>query len=438
MSRRQTRGMVRSGLIVAVALLTLAACGGRETLLTGERIDLRGENPVAVDVSRPIRLPAAEARSEWTHLASGPAHDIFHAALRPEPQLAFSADIGQGDSRRFRITANPVVSGGRIFTVDSRARVMAHSTAGQALWATDLTRPADPGGASGAGLAVAGNRLFVSTGYGDLVALDVASGRRLWTQELGAAAAGAPTVVGDLVYVVARDATAWAVNAADGRVEWTEQGTPSASGVIGGAAPAVSGNMAVLPFASRELAGVLRQGGTRLWTATVAGTRLGQVYASFGDISGDPVIDNGVVYAGSPSGRINAFDLASGEELWSAPEGAMSPVLVTGGSVFAVTDQAELVRLDAETGTRVWGTDLPYFKRASARKRTAVYAHYGPILAGGRLWVASSDGVLRAFSPTNGGLVARIELPGGASTNPIVVDQTLYVVSSDGTLLAFR
>ena len=438
MSRRQARGMVRSGIALAVVLVTLAGCGERETLLTGKRVDLRGEDPVSVDVSRPISLPAAEARSEWTHLASGPAHDLFHAALRPEPRLAFSAPIGQGDSRRFRITADPVVSGGRIFTVDSRARVMAHSTAGQPLWATDLTRPTDPGGASGAGLAVRGERLFVSTGYGDLVALDVRTGRRLWTQELGAAAAGAPTVVGDLVYVVARDATAWAVDAETGRVEWTVLGTPSTSGVVGGAAPAVAGDMAVLPFASRELVGVLRQGGTRLWSATVAGTRLGKVYASFGDISGDPVIDNGVVYAGSPSGRINAFELASGEELWSAPEGAMSPVLVTGGSVFAVTDQAELVRLDADTGERIWGTALPYFKRASVRKRTAVYAHHGPILAGGRLWVASSEGMLRAFSPTNGGLVAQVELPGGASTNPIVAGQTLYVVSADGQLLAFR
>lgn len=438
MSRRRGLGMVRGGVALAAALLALAACGERETLLTGERVDLRGESPEPADVTRPIALPAAEARTEWTHRASGPAHDLFHAALRPQPQLVFSADIGQGDSRRFRITADPVAAGGRVFTVDSRARVMAHSTGGEPLWSAELARPTDPGGASGAGLAVAGDRLFVSTGFGDLVALDARTGQRLWTQELGAAAAGAPTVAGDLVHVVARDATAWAVNAGNGRVEWTAQGTPSPSGVVGGAAPAVSGDMVVLPFASRELAGVMRQGGTQLWTATVAGTRLGQVYASFGDISGDPVIRGGVVYAGSPSGRINAFDLASGEELWSATEGAMSPVLVIGGSVFSVTDQAELVRLDAATGERIWGTVLPYFKRASAQKRTAVYAHYGPVLAGGRLWVASSDARLRAFSPVNGGLVAAFELPGGASTNPIVVGQTLYVVSSDGKLLAFR
>lgn len=437
MSRRNP-GVVRPAIALAFALLNLAACGEREALLTGERVDLRGESTNNVDVARPIALPAVQARPEWTHRASGPAHDLFHAALRPEPQLLFKADIGRGDSRRFRITADPVASGGRVFTVDSRAGVMAHSTGGRALWSADLARPTDPGGASGAGLAVGGERLFVSTGFGDLVALDARTGRRLWTQELGAAAAGTPTVVGDLVYVVARDATAWAVNAVNGRVEWTALGTPSTSGVIGGAAPAVSGNMVVLPFASRELAGVLRQGGTRLWTANVTGTRLGKVYASFGDITGDPVIQNGVVYAGSPSGRINAFELASGEELWSATEGAMSPVLVAGGSVFAVSDQAELVRLDAQTGERIWGTELPYVKRVGARRRTAIYAHYGPILAGDRLWVASSDGMLRAFSPASGGLVAQVELPGGASSNPIVAGGTLYVVNSDGQLLAFR
>jgi outer membrane protein assembly factor BamB len=60
------------------------------------------------------------------------------------------------------------------------------------------------------------------------------------------------------------------------------------------------------------------------------------------------------------------------------------------------------------------------------------------VLAGGRLWVASSDGFLRGFSPVNGALVQAVPVPGGAASAPVVAGRTLYVVTSEGRLLAYR
>ena len=68
----------------------------------------------------------------------------------------------------------------------------------------------------------------------------------------------------------------------------------------------------------------------------------------------------------------------------------------------------------------------------------SIHAHYGPVLAGGRLHVASSDGMLRSFDPASGALVGQAQIPGGAATAPVVAGQTLYVVSRDGQLHAFR
>jgi outer membrane protein assembly factor BamB len=60
------------------------------------------------------------------------------------------------------------------------------------------------------------------------------------------------------------------------------------------------------------------------------------------------------------------------------------------------------------------------------------------VLASGRLYVAGSDGALRAFDPRAGGLIAETALPGGAASNPVVAGGTLYVLSGTGQLLAFR
>jgi len=426
------------------SLALVSACAERQLILSGERLDLRADlrgdaTPEPAVLAAPLTLPAQVAHADWTHRAGNAAHALTHPALATALTPAWSVPIGQGEDRRHRISADPVVADGRIFTVDSRATVMAHSTTGAPLWSVDLTPPGDnPDDASGAGLAVSGNRLLVSTGFGDLVALDVATGARQWTQELDASVAGAPSVVDDLAYVVTRDATGWAVNIETGRVVWTVSGTPSPSGVVGGAAPAVTGAQVILPFANGELISVLPAGGTRIWSSFVAGQRPGRVYARVSDISGDPVIVGDRVFAGGPSGRTVAVDLASGQTLWSATEGAMSPVIVAGGAVFAVSDKAELVRLDAETGARVWGTELPFFVKEAARQRKAVVGNYGPVLAGGQLWVGSGDGALRAFAPETGALIHSVALPGGAATNPIVAGRSLYIVSTNGQLHAFR
>ncbi|MGP3696357.1 outer membrane protein assembly factor BamB family protein [Rhodobacter sp. NSM] len=448
--------MKRTTAVSGLVLLgLLGACGERELILPGERFDVRAPleaslpsegNPSPVDrtnlrmnQSLPVSLPAATANASWPQRGGNAAHLAPHASLSAAPQLAWSSEIGTGNSRRNRISAAPVVAEGRIFTMDAMSDVQATSTAGGQLWRVDITPPADSAThVSGGGLAYGAGRLFATTGFGEVVALDPASGAVLWRQKLGAPATGAPMIEGETVYVTGRDSSAWAIDASNGRVRWQLPGAPSSTGMIGGAAPAVAGRTVLFPFNSGQLIAVLREGGSQLWSSQVAGERLGRGYTGFRDITGDPVVSGDTIYVGSSAGRTVALSTASGETVWSATEGALAPVAVAGGSVFLVSDEARLVRLDAETGEVIWSVDMPYWENAKPKRRKGITAHYGPVLAGGRLVVASSDGVVRFFSPVDGALTGSAELPGGAAAQPAVAGGVLYVVSANGKLLAFR
>jgi len=59
-------------------------------------------------------------------------------------------------------------------------------------------------------------------------------------------------------------------------------------------------------------------------------------------------------------------------------------------------------------------------------------------LAGGRLIVASGDGAIRMFNPTDGALVGQVALPGGATSAPALAGGMMFVVSGNGQLQAFR
>lgn len=440
-----------SGLALAVFL---AGCE-KELILPGERFAVRTplaasipteEQPTPVDTSGvvenqslPITLPAPSANADWPQRGGNGAHLAPHGAMSAQPVPVWSAGIGAGNSRKNRISAAPVVADGRVFTLDATATLAATSAAGAALWSADLRPEIDRASdVSGGGLAYGGGQLFAATGYGDLLALDPASGAVVWRQRLGAPVTGAPMVDAGTVYVVGRDGSAWAVATDSGRLRWQLAATPSSAGMIGSSAPAISDGNVLLPFASGELVAVLKDGGVRVWGAMVAGERLGRGYAGVTDITGDPVVDGPVTYAGSARGRTVALESASGKLIWSADEGALGPVLAVGGSLFLVSDEARLVRLDAATGAVIWAVDLPYFVKDKVKKRKEITAHYGPVLAGGRLVVASGDGLIRLFDPTDGTLVGTLDLPGGAAAQPALAGGTLYVVSAKGQLHAFR
>ncbi|WP_410216985.1 PQQ-binding-like beta-propeller repeat protein [Paracoccus sp. (in: a-proteobacteria)] len=433
--------------LVIAAGLSLAACGDREVILPGERLDpLAVTSPDGPAVeglagvsSTTLSLTAPVPNAEWTQRAGNPAHAPGHVALGSLSGRIWSAPIGQSETRGHRITADPVVAAGRIFTQDSRARVTATGLNGGRAWSTDITPPLEnPDSASGGGLAYEGGRVFATTGFGELVALDAVSGAVLWRQRVDAPISGGPAVQDGVVYVAARNSVGWAVRASDGRVLWQTSGTPSNSGVMGASVPAVQGGTVMFPFSSGQMLAVDRESGLTNWASQIAGTRPGRSIAVIRDVTGDPVISGSRVYAGTSSGRIEAVDMETGLQDWMARDGANGPVVVAGGSVFAVNDQAELVRLDAATGGVIWRQAMPYYTTDRVRRQSGIHAHYGPVLAGGRLHVASSDGMLRSFDPASGALVGQVQIPGGAASAPVVAGQTLYVVARNGQLHAFR
>ena len=151
------------------------------------------------------------------------------------------------------------------------------------------------------------------------------------------------------------------------------------------------------------------------------------------------MIDGDRLYAGNTSGRLAAIELATGERIWTVNDGVTGPVWTAGGSLFAVNDLNQLIRLEAATGDTIWRVQLPVGEtRGLFGRRDVRFVHYGPILAGGRLVVASSDGVLRQFDPVSGATLAETAIPGGAASAPAIAGGALYVVSQDGALLAFR
>ena len=434
---------VRLALALAItgAIAGCGVFGEDEERLSGERIRIRGQpagstEAGATGAAGPLPEPAVN--QEWTQTNGRSSHASGHLAGPAAPALAWQADAGAAAGSGARITGAPIVANGRVYTLDAEAQLSAFDAAsGAPVWRTSLAPGNEPGRQGfGGGLATDGQFVFATTGFGEVLAIDAASGTMAWRHAAGAPFRSAPAVSDGIVVAVTRDNRALALSARNGAVIWRIDGATAEAGLLGGASPAVSGELAVLPFASGELLGVQAGTGRRAWSAVLGGAGRGLARSAIADVTGDPVIAGRVVVAASQSGRMVAIDGLTGDRGWTRSLGAVGPIWAAGGSVFLVTDGSALARLSLETGETIWSTDLPAFRRPGNRSDPIAYS--GPVLAGGRVLVTDSLGNLLAFDPATGAPAGATPLSSGSTTGPVVANGTIYILGDDATLQAFR
>jgi outer membrane protein assembly factor BamB len=322
---------------------------------------------------------------------------------------------------------------------------------GAQVWSIAVGRPEDrQGGISwwngestgafgvlfGGGVSYDNNRVYATSGIGDVAAYDAATGTEIWRVRPGGPLRGAPTIANDNVYVTSQDNQLYALNPADGKVRWNASGTIETAGVFGTAAPAASQGTVVAGFSSGELTAYRYENGRVLWQDALARTSISTAVSSLSDIDADPVIDNGRVYAVGQGGRMVALELNTGQRLWEINVAGISTPWVIGEWIYVVTDQAQLLAIARATGKVKWMTQLPRWRDVEDKKGSLTWV--GPVLAGDRLILANNRGQITNVNPVDGAVIGTQETKMGVSLTPVVANNTLYILHDEGTLTAWR
>ncbi len=435
---------MRASLVACLLTLLLAGCGifdEEEEVLPGERIPvlmLDSEltpDPLIADLA--VRLPPPEANRAWPQPGGYANHAMHHLALGDAPNRAWSANAGSGSSDWERLTAQPVVAEGRIFTMDTEGEVRAFDVNnGARLWVVETVPEDEDEGVIGGGVAYYGGTLFVSSGAAQIIALDGASGNELWRQSLAAPMRIGPTVTAGRVFAVTVDNQLHVLAADDGRKLWTHSGITETAALLGSGSVAVEAGTVVVPYSSGELVALRVENGRAVWSDTLAAVRRVDAVSALADIRGNPVIDRGLVFAISHSGRMVAIDQRTGIRVWDKTIGGVETPWAAGDFLYVLTNVAELVCLSRRDGRIRWIRSLPRYEDEEDKEDPIFWV--GPVLAGDRLIVAGSTGDMISVSPYDGSVLGIVELSDGVAIAPVVADDTLYVLTEDADLIAFR
>jgi outer membrane protein assembly factor BamB len=437
--------MIRTAITAPLLVsLLLAGCSwfdSKKQPLSGERISVlsldRQLEPDPDLAKIPISLPAPVVNPDWPEPGGYPNHAMQHLSLPDSLTQVWKASTGEGASRYSRVLSHPIVEKGRVYVMDGAVQVSAYDTAtGDRLWQVDL-KPEDERGTSfGGGVAFWNDRLFASTGYAQVLALDPADGKVIWRSSVGAPVRSAPTVSDGRVFVVTVENELTVLAADDGRRLWVHNGIPETASLLGSASPAVEGEVVVVAYSSGELYALTVETGRPLWSDSLASTRSVNAVSSLADIRGWPVIDRGRVFAASHSGRMAAIDLRTGERAWEQELGSTHSLWVAGDYVYVLSTDNELICLTRNEGKVRWVRLLPSYENEKKRQDPMTWA--GPVLGGDRLIVLSSDGGAISISPYTGDPLGRQEMSAGGYFAPVIADNSLYVLTDDAKLSVYR
>ena len=440
----------RRRLLLLLLPLVLGSCSVIDDLLPGGRhkdplpgkresiLNLEGEvHPDPAVVALQVRLPHPEVNRDWPEAGGYPTHAMQHLALGESVHRIWSRDVGAGDSSDGEIMSAPVVENGRVFTMDAESRITAlDAGSGRQLWRFDPKPRGSRTTTFGGGLAALGDQVFVTTGYAQVLALQARTGKVIWRHKVPSPVHSPPTVADGRVYAVTIENELHVLSTSDGHELWTHNGLPEPAGLLGGASPAVEGEIAVVAYSSGEIYALSTENGRPLWNDSLASAQSLDAMTALADIRGRPIIDHGMVFAVSHSGRMLAIDLRSGDRVWEQDIGGSYSPWVAGDFIYLLTNDSSLVCLTRRDGKVKWVLDLPVYQNEKKRRDPIEWA--GPVLASDRLIVISSDGTAVAVSPYTGKALGRIDISDGGYVAPVLANQTLYILTSNADLLAYR
>jgi outer membrane protein assembly factor BamB len=399
------------------------------------------------EASGPLTLPPPRLNEAWPQSGGEANGAPGHLALSgSDLRQAWSASAGRGKSKVGRVSAPPIVYGDRVYTLDSDGNVSSFSiSGGSAAWkvslapTTDKTGPgfsaitqnilnltAEDGGGYGGGIAADGGRIFAASGFGAVIALDPASGNRVWEKNIGVPIRVAPTAALDRLFVLTVEGRLYCLSTIDGAELWVVRGLPQPASLGLNASPIVADDIVVVPYATGDVVALRASDGVGMWSESLSRSRTTSQIASMSDAA-RPALDNGTVFAVGHGGRMVATVAKTGERLWSLTVPSTQPPYVAGDSVFVIDTSGQLMAISRRDGRTQWTTKLPGSNTWT-----------GPVLANGILWLASKEGQLAGVDAATGRVTGQLDVGGAVFIPPVVAQGKMFVLTDDAKLVAFN
>ena len=427
-------------LVFICTALLISSCSWFDGLFEEEEIKLPGLREKVFEIQEKqvlrselkVSLPLPKEIDNCAQTNQNPLNHIFHfSGNNKDLNKKWSVNIGEGEKKGKPYLATPVVYKNIVFTISNDSKLQARNFSnGGLIWAKILKEEEKENINFSGGLSVSENILIVSTGLGNVYALNYKTGNQLWKKNLLTQISAPPATFNKKIFLTTDDNQLLVLALLNGNTLWTHSGDIETVSIFGGVSPAVSNSNVFVTYTSGEIFALNEQNGNLLWDLNLnSDSQFNEILIS--DIQSPATIVNNTLFVSNSSGKIASIDVIDGEKNWELDLFTISPIVVSGEFIFLLTTENILYCLSKIDGKVVWASQLK-------RKKKEQIFWVGPLLTSYKLILASSEGTILSLSPFTGEILSSKKIDEGVNIQPIQSGKSIFFVTKKGNLLAFE
>ncbi|WP_133406009.1 outer membrane protein assembly factor BamB [Parashewanella tropica] len=345
------------------------------------------------------------------------------------PDINWETSVGDGVGDYYS-RLRPAINYGKIYAGSRDGEVIAiDQKTHEQLWEQDLTQVIKDAGFDkdfllASGLTVSRHKVFAGGEAGVLVALDEATGKPLWQVQTGGELISTPTVGDDLVVVTTVNGSIEAYDVDSGKRRWIVENSLPPLTLRGTGAVNYEGGGFFAGTADGKVQVVVQQNGQIAWETPIYKPKGGNEFSRLADVDMKPLLSGGKLFAVSYNGNLVSMDARSGRVLWSRKYSSFHELAESGLSLFMVDSDSRVYAIDKRNGLELWSN-------SELLNRTLT----SPAVIDNYVIVGDYEGYLHFINRTSGVIEGRVRVDSdGLYVQPVVVDGKIYVQGRSGTL----
>lgn len=313
--------------------------------------------------------------------------------------VRWNASIGSGGGYGFA----PALVGEAVYAATPNALAKVDLASGRVLWR------ASPDVTLTAGAGSDGNTTAVVASDGNIIAFDD-SGTEKWRARASSAVFVPPVVGSGVVVVRSTDYRIQAFDAETGEYRWDVQRPGPALALKSSMQMLAADGLVISGLPNGRLIAINAMNGAVQWEAPVSVSRGATDLERINDVVGAPQVAGPLLCGVTYQGRMTCFDASQGgRPAWDISFSSHSGMTNDGRYGYAV-DQRDVVHaIDLADGEQLWSQN-------ALRNRGLAT----PAVVPAAVAVADFDGYVHFLSRSNGDLLGRLSVGGGAVLSPLL------------------
>ncbi len=375
----------------------------------------------ALGLAAVVSLAGCSTIGRWFGSGGTPVKPAELTEFKPSATLVREWDVQVGASGPY--TFSPAKDGQFIYAAGQDGQVVKIDLpSGRVMWRAEAGKPLSAGVGVGDGLALVG------TPQGEVIALRTSDGQRAWTARLSGEVLSVPVAGHGMVAARGNDGKIYLLDAKDGKQRWVYSRSLPAltlrepSGMFLGESALYAGQP------GGKLTALSLVNGAPIWEAVVALPKGTTELERIADVTGPLAVNAQIICAAAYQGRVACFDKATGNLSWAREFSAVRGVDMDSRNIYAADDHDVIQAFDLQRGASVWKQDKLRDRSLST-----------PMAQGRYVAVGDFQGYIHLLNADDGAFAARVATEGSAIVGQMVpLNAGLVAQTVNGGVYAFK